>query len=94
VSEKRYPGWGAVEPDGPFTFFEYAEWAAFEYEGIDWPWTIDLLETTADGEHIFRVANPKRFLIISVGLWDDGYLHHEERSHLADYQMYLGEGEQ
>jgi hypothetical protein len=90
-SVARYPGLGAVEPDGPFTLFEYAEWAASEYEGIEWPWTIDLLETTTDGEHIFKVVDPKRILIISVWLGNDGYLHHQEMSRLADYQKYFGE---
>lgn len=87
---KRYPGWGTEDNDGPFSFQEYAEWAASEYEGIDWPWTITHLEITKDDEHIFRVIDPKRTLIISVWLHrDDGFLHHEDQSHRADYQKYF-----
>lgn len=85
---KRYPGWGAEEIDGPFTFTEYAEWAASEYEVIDWPYEIYYLETIDGDERVFKIVDPKRTLIISVW-FIDGYLHHEEQSWREEYQKYL-----
>lgn len=85
----RYPGHGAIEPDGPFTFQEYAEWAADEYERpLCWPWEIAEITTTSAGEHIFEVADKKGKLIIAVWL-DEGVLHHEDQSCRPEYMAYL-----
>lgn len=86
---KRYPGWGATEPDGPFTFKDYVEWATDEFErSLNWPWLITFLMTTGYGERIFKVSDGMGEMIISVWL-DDGVLHHENQSDLAEYQKYL-----
>ena len=86
----RFPGWGAVALDGPFTWMEYTEWATDEFErSLKWPWQITYLMTTADGERIFRVSDSQgAMMIISVFL-DEGILHHENQSHLPEYQKYL-----